>query len=203
MGKKTILMVLMVSWALPICLASFPSTSDFPAVLSMRDRADLVYRITQKRLEQLLPRFMRQTGFDMWIITCNEDNLKPIFKTMIPYENWCPITQILVFFDQGSEKGVERLNVSRSNFQGLYKNVWDAATWDTQKKESQWDCLGRTRFPALPRTGYRFHQGRSCLSGRAADTVSSRQVNPTLRGPLPSSKPWQAPQGVPAHHRIP
>jgi Xaa-Pro aminopeptidase len=143
MAKKVVLMVLMVSLALPICLASLPSTPDFPAVLSMRERADLVYRITQKRLEQLLPRFMRQTGFDMWIITCNEDNLEPIFKTMIPYENWCPITQILVFFYQGSEKGVEMLNVSRSNFQGLYKNVWDAAAWDTEKKESQWDCLGR------------------------------------------------------------
>jgi Xaa-Pro aminopeptidase len=143
MAKKVVLMVLMVSLALPIYLASLPSSSDFPAVLSMRDRADLVYRITQKRLEQLLPRFMRQTGFDMWIITCNEDNLEPIFKTMIPCENWCPITQILVFFYQGSEKGVEMLNVSRSNFQGLYKNVWDAAAWDTEKKESQWDCLGR------------------------------------------------------------
>jgi hypothetical protein len=79
----------------------------------------------------------------MWIITCNEDDLDPIFKTMIPYENWCPITQIIVFFDQGPEKGIERLNVSRSDFQGLYENVWDAAAWDTQKKESQWDCLGR------------------------------------------------------------
>jgi len=143
MAKKVVLTVLTVSLVLPIFLASLHSPSDFPAVLSIRDRADLVYRITQKRLEQLLPRFMRQTGFDMWIITCNEDNLEPIFKTMIPYENWCPITQILVFFDQGSEKGVERLNVSRSNFQGLYKDVWDAAAWDIEKKESQWDCLGR------------------------------------------------------------
>ncbi len=143
MVKKVVLVVLMVSLILPICLASLPSSPDFPAVLSMRDRADLVYRITQERLEQLLPRLMRQTGFDMWIIICNEDNLEPIFKTMIPYENWCPITQILVFFDQGFEKGVERLNVSRSDFQGLYKNVWDAAAWDTQKKETQWNCLGR------------------------------------------------------------
>jgi len=133
----------MVSLVLPICLAALPAAQDFPAVLSMRDRADLVFQITQKRLEQLLPGFMRQTGFDMWIITCNEDNLDPIFKTMIPYENWCPITQIIVFFDQGPEKGIERLNVSRSDFQGLYENVWDAAAWDTQKKESQWDCLGR------------------------------------------------------------
>ena len=133
----------MIIWILPVCVATRPSTKDFPAVLRMRDRAELVFRITQKRLDLLLPKFMRETGFDMWIITCNEDNLDPVFKTMIPYENWCPITQIIVFFDRGPEKGVERLNVSRTNLRGLYKNVWDAAAWDTKKKESQWDCLGR------------------------------------------------------------
>ncbi len=143
MIKRIVFMVLMASLVLPVCWAFRPAAEDFPAVLSMRDRADLVFRITQKRLERLLPRFMRQTGFDMWVITCNEDNLDPVFKTMIPYENWCPITQIIVFFDQGPEKGVERLNISRTNLMGLYKDVWDAAAWDTQKKESQWDCLGR------------------------------------------------------------
>jgi Xaa-Pro aminopeptidase len=143
MLKRIVLMTLLVSWTLLISMTGLQATQDFPAVLSMRDRADLVLKITQKRLDQLVPQFMRQTGFDMWIITCNEDNLDPIFKTMIPYENWCPITQIIVFFDQGPEKGVERLNVSRTNMMGLHKNVWDAAAWDNDKKESQWDCLGR------------------------------------------------------------
>ena len=114
-----------------------------PSVLSIRDRAALVYQITQKRLDPLLPSLMRETGFDMWIISCNEDNPDPIFETMMPYENWNPITQILVFFDRGAAQGVERLNVSRTDTQGLFKNVWDAAAWDTKKKESQWDCLGR------------------------------------------------------------
>ena len=39
---------------------------------------------------------MRRAGIDMWIIVCNEDNLDPVFSTMIPYDVWCPITQILV-----------------------------------------------------------------------------------------------------------
>jgi Xaa-Pro aminopeptidase len=86
---------------------------------------------------------MREAGLDMWIISCNEDNLDPVFETMMPYENWCPITQIIVLYDRGLEKGVERLNVSRTDTQGLFQNVWDAAAWDTKKKESQWDCLGR------------------------------------------------------------
>jgi hypothetical protein len=114
-----------------------------PSVLSIHERAALVHKITAKRLETLLPRMMRETGLDMWIISCNEDNLDPIFETMVPYENWNPITQILVLFDQGPEKGVERLNVARTDTQGLFKNAWDAAAWDTKKAESQWDALGR------------------------------------------------------------
>lgn len=143
MLRRLVIIASMVSTILLICFTAQSAVQDFPAVLSMRDRADLVFQITQKRLDQLLPGIMRETDFDMWIITCNEDNLDPIFKTMIPLENWCPITQIIVFFDRGPEKGVERLNVSRTNFMGLYKNVWNASAWDNEKKESQWDCLGR------------------------------------------------------------
>jgi len=124
-------------------LFASPADQNVPAVLSIRERAALTLQITQRRLDALLPKIMRETGFDMWIISCNEDNPDPIFETMMPYENWNPITQILVLFDQGAEKGVERLNVSRTDTQGLFKNVWDATAWDSQKKESQWDCLGR------------------------------------------------------------
>ena len=114
-----------------------------PDVLPIRDRAALVHEITQKRLDTLLPRLMRETGLDMWIITGTEDNHDPIFWTMVPYKVWAPITQILVLYDRGPELGVERLNVSRTNTQGLFDNVWDAAAWDRERKESQWDCLGR------------------------------------------------------------
>jgi len=86
---------------------------------------------------------MRETGFDMWIVSCNEDNLDPVFETMAPYENWNPITQILVFFDQGPAKGVERLNVSRTDTQGLFMNAWDSSAFDAKKGESQWEALGR------------------------------------------------------------
>jgi hypothetical protein len=114
-----------------------------PSVLTVRQQADVVYRITAKRLETLLPRLMRETGLEMWIISCNEDNLDPIFETMVPLGNWNPITQILVFYDQGPAKGIERLNVSRTDTQGLFKNSWDSAAWDQKKGESQWEALGR------------------------------------------------------------
>jgi Xaa-Pro aminopeptidase len=152
MLKKTILAIaaLMVFvWGVSAPLIS--SNGGRPAVLPIRDRAALVLKITQNRLDVLLPRLMRETGIDMWIIICNEDNLDPIFETMIPYENWCPITQILVLFDRGSAKGIERLNISRTDTQGLFVSVWDPAAWDAKKGESQWDCLGRVVRERAPR----------------------------------------------------
>lgn len=144
MAKKITGLILMTVLA---CLILDPAANaggtDFPKVLSIKERVDLVNAITLKRLELLVPKFMRETGMDMWIITCNEDDLDPIFKTMIPYGQWCPITQIVVFYDRGPDKGVERLNVSRTNMPGFFERVWDASAWDNEKKESQWACLGR------------------------------------------------------------
>jgi hypothetical protein len=144
MLKKTVLVMsafLVIAQGATSLLFSGGATR--PAVLSIRERAEFVYKITQKRLDTLLPRLMRESGLDMWIITCNEDNPDPLLESMMPYENWCPITQILVMFDRGPAKGVERLNVSRTDTQGLFTNIWDAATWDQKKGESQWECLGR------------------------------------------------------------
>lgn len=143
MIKRIIFSVLALSVISSMGMVAASPGQKLPFVLSIRDRASLVLGITQKRLDQLLPKLMREAGLDLWIISCNEDNLDPVFETMMPYENWCPITQIIVFYDRGLEKGVERLNVSRTDTQGLFQNVWDAAAWDTKKKESQWDCLGR------------------------------------------------------------
>jgi hypothetical protein len=163
-----------------------------PAVLPIRARAELVYKITQKRLDTLLPRLMRETGFDMWIVACNEDNLDPIFETMIPYENWCPITQVLVFFDRGPAKGLERLNVSRTDTQGLYTNVWDAAAWDQKKGEGQWECLGRiVRERAPKKIGINEGEGQWCAGGLTAALKKNlvAALGPQLAARLASAEP--------------
>jgi Xaa-Pro aminopeptidase len=137
-----------VLWA---AIAAGSAASEAPSLLAVRERAVFVNGVTLARLDRLLPGMMRRAGLDMWIIACNEDNLDPVFETMIPYENWCPITQILVLFDRGAEQGVERLNVSRTDTQGFFRNVWDAAAWDAKKGEDQWACLGRLVRERNPR----------------------------------------------------
>lgn len=117
--------------------------ADFPPILKMRERKAAVDRVTKLRLETLLPRVMRETGFDMWLIICNEDAYDPVFLTMIPEDAWCPITQILVFYDPGPGKAIERLNVSRTNMEGFHTTAWTAAPTGEDEGKSQWDALAR------------------------------------------------------------
>ena len=142
-----------VAVLLAVCPAVlFPGGKQLPTVMKIRERTAVVDRITAVRLDELLPRVMRETGIDMWIMPSNEDNYDPVFNTMIPYDAWCPITQILVLYDPGPGKKIERLNVSRTNMKGLHEKAWDSAAWDTEKKESQWDCLARIVRERDPKT---------------------------------------------------
>ncbi|MBX3081884.1 MAG: aminopeptidase P family protein [Anaerolineae bacterium] len=109
----------------------------FPAVLSVRTQARIVNETLKARMDALLPALMHETGIDMWIIVCYEDNYDPVFNTLIPWECWAPILQMMVFFDRG-EAGVERLNISLTDMQGLMTTIWNL-----QSAEDQWACLRR------------------------------------------------------------
>jgi len=95
-----------------------------PKVLPLRQRSDVIHRVLKKRLETVLPAAMHENGFDMWLVLCQEDNWDPIHDTFCPMDPWRPILQMLVFFDRGPESGVERINLSMTNMQGLYDTPW-------------------------------------------------------------------------------
>ncbi|MFQ5809581.1 MAG: M24 family metallopeptidase [Armatimonadota bacterium] len=93
-------------------------------------------RVLERRLETILPMAMREAGLDMWLILCQEDDLDPVFTTMIPMDTWCPILQMLVFYDRGDDEGVERINLCRTNTHGLYDKPWSG-----NHHEEQWPLL--------------------------------------------------------------
>jgi len=111
------------------------SVAGFPRILSMRERAGIIYENLVDRLKQVLPRAMRETGIDMWIILCQEDNLDPVYTTMLPMDTWCPILQMLVFHDRGDE-GVEGINISGTDTGSLYTRPYSG-----QLPEKQWPML--------------------------------------------------------------
>jgi Xaa-Pro aminopeptidase len=173
-------------------IASAVRAADRPSVLRIKDRIATVNRVVAMRLERLLPQVMRENGFDMWLVICNEDNLDPVFLTMIPYDTWAPITQILVFYDPGPAKEIERLNLSRTNLKGLYKDVWDYNAWDNAKKESQWDCLARVVRERNPRTiGINEGEVQWAAGGLAVPLKKAliEAIGPQYAGRLKSAEP--------------
>jgi Xaa-Pro aminopeptidase len=102
----------------------------------MRQRAGVIHRNLKRRLDTILPVAMREAGIDMWLVLCQEDDLDPVFRTMIPMDTWCPILQMLVFYDRGPEQGVERINISGTNTHELYDRPYTG-----QLEREQWSLL--------------------------------------------------------------
>src|SRR5687767_11971421 len=89
-------------------------------VLTHREQAPLVKGWIQKRFDTLLPQLMSRTGIDMWIIVSREYNDDPTFRSMAPLTTFSSRRRtILVFFNPGGGKPVERLSIGRFDYDGL------------------------------------------------------------------------------------
>jgi len=112
-----------------------------PAVLSLAQQRRKVNAVLAERLEQLLPRLMRECGVQMWIVANREYNEDPVYRTLVPAPVFAARrTTILVFFDRGPEQGVERLTVSRYGLGELYQSAWDGGAKGSV--DEQWQRLG-------------------------------------------------------------
>ncbi len=113
-----------------------PALGRLPAILTLREQAEMYNAWLTVRLERLLPDLMRQEGFDMWIVICRENNEDPVFRSLMPFTTmYASRTSMLVFTDKGPE-GIERLSVSRTGVGQFYKAAWDPDRTD------QWTRLG-------------------------------------------------------------
>ena len=108
-----------------------------PVILSMRERADVTDRWLKHRLDTLLPELMRRADVEMWIIVAREYNEDPVIETMLP-ATWLSARRrtILVFYDQGPDKGVERMAVARYAIGDVFESAWDPET-----QPDQWQRL--------------------------------------------------------------
>jgi Xaa-Pro aminopeptidase len=102
-----------------------PVLGRLPAILTLREQAEMYDAWLTVRLERLLPELMRAEGIDMWLVICRENNEDPVFLSLVPFSTmYATRTTILVFTDKGPE-GIERLTLSRTGMGKYYKSVWD------------------------------------------------------------------------------
>ena len=95
----------------------------FPKILPVREQSSLLTELVRDRLDTVLPLAMREAGLDVWIILCQEDDLDPVYKTMIPMDCWSPILQMLIFVDEGDGK-IKKHNVSGTDTKDLYERPY-------------------------------------------------------------------------------
>lgn len=110
---------------------------DYPAVLPLREQARLRDAWLAQRLETVVPALMREQGVDMWVLIAREYVEDPVVATMLDARSMHARRRtILVFFDPGEGKPIERLTVSRYGLAGMF-----APVWTPEQQPDQWKRL--------------------------------------------------------------
>jgi hypothetical protein len=120
--------LLLLSLSLALICVNAQSNADELAqrILPLRERAQIEDQVLADRLDNLIPMLMRRQGIDAWVLIAREYNEDPVLKTMLP-ATWLNARRrtVLMFIDQGSERGVERMAVARYAVGDLFPGVWN------------------------------------------------------------------------------
>ncbi len=128
---------LVLIFTLFILYFSSSSQSYGQQILSMKERAQVINRLLEDKVENYLPEIMRREGIDMWVVISREYNEDPVIKTLLPAE-WLAARRrtILVFYDSGKGEPIETLAVARYNVGSVFKSAWDK-----EQQPNQWARL--------------------------------------------------------------
>lgn len=97
-----------------------------PEILPMRERAAVIDRLLDERIETVLPRLMRRAGIDLWVIISREYNEDPVIRTFLP-STWQSARRrtILLIHDRGGDEPLETLAVARYAVGDRFRSAWD------------------------------------------------------------------------------
>ena len=149
-----------------------------PAILPLKDRAEVIDRILTERLEMVIPAIMREQGVDMWLLMSREYFEEPVLATMLDGQSFHARRRtILIFFDPGNGQPIERLTVSRYGMADLFEPSWDPA-----EEPDQWKAVAdiiAARDPAKIAINYsdatRFGDGMTLSQYRAMTEALPQQ----------------------------
>ena len=130
MGVLGVFRVLM---AVLFTVAFLPHVYGQPAAAPFAQRPAIENSLLAERLDELLPKLMREQNIDLWIVVAREYNDDPAFLSLVPKPRFTARrTTMLLFHDRGTEQGVERLTISRYPLGELYEPAWQGGDLDAQ-----------------------------------------------------------------------
>jgi Xaa-Pro aminopeptidase len=121
---------------------------------SLRQQADIQQSWLKIRLERILPRLLRENNVQMWIVPMREYNEDPVFSSLVSATTFAARRRtIYVFFDRGSEQGVERIALGGTSQGGLYIAYRDTSLGNAELwGKDQWKLLTKVVQQRDPRT---------------------------------------------------
>lgn len=106
------------------------------SILSMKDRALFINQMTFKRVENLLPRLMAESGVDLWLMISREYNEDPILKTFLPAE-WISARRTTMFvFAKNQDNTVSAIAIAPYKVGSIFTKGWNK-----EKHPDQWQAL--------------------------------------------------------------
>jgi len=104
-----------------------------PVILQLRERAAVIDRWLDRRMDTVVPELMRREGVDLWIVAAREYNEDPVIETMLP-ATWMAARRrtVLILHDRGPGQQIERLAAARYDI-GPFPRAWDP-----QRQPDQW-----------------------------------------------------------------
>lgn len=134
--------------------AAAPAVTMPPKLPSLREQDAIRQEWLKLRLERVLPTLMRRHGVSMWLVINREYNEDPVFRSLIsPSVMYARRRTILVFFDRGGDKGIERLALGGGTNGGLYEIYRDPDNAGREiMGDSQWQTLRKVIEQRKPST---------------------------------------------------
>ncbi len=108
-------------------------------ILPLRRQADITNGWLKYRLENVLPAFMEEEGFDMWIVAAREYNEDPVILTMLPATTLQARRRTVLVFYRKPDGTLERMVLVRvgDSIGDFYQCGWNS------HDEEQWEAVGR------------------------------------------------------------
>jgi Xaa-Pro aminopeptidase len=120
----------------------------------LREQATIQQGWLKLRLENVLPKIMRENNVQMWIVDMREYNEDPVFSSLVSATTFSARRRtIYIFYDQGTDKGVERLALGGSSQGGLFLAYRDSTLRNAELwGDSQWSALANVVNARDPRS---------------------------------------------------
>jgi Xaa-Pro aminopeptidase len=105
-------------------------------ILSMQDRAEFIDSITELRVNELLPKLMKNAGLDSWLLISREYNEDPVLKTFLP-ATWLSARRTTIFLFLLTDSGtVDAYAIAPYKVGSVFKKGWNK-----KRQSSQWQAL--------------------------------------------------------------